>query len=914
MHQRIGRLVALSALVAAVGCSGSKGDAGAAGTSTGTVSGKLTYVVGTTTYPATAVNVSFIPNVGVTATSDATGAYTATLPVGVYSVVFQGNAFAKAQIDGVSIVAGNNYGLDKVLVANNPLVVTANVSANAAGFNQSVTLGVNVSGGTAPYTYKWAPLAPDMNPTTPALSSTTAAAPTFTTGSYAAIRAGIKFAKFAPLAARPAFLGITTTQKQYMTYNFNCTVTDAVGFAKTVTVAVSPVTLTVSAPTGPALFSTGIQQVPGVVPVGRMIIASFPGNTTDLTSTFVPPSGSAATLHEAATPNPYFTPDATGTYTLNGLSVIAGTYTGASTSCGICHNATIQTAVTAKFNQWSNSAHGNFLWKSTIPAGIDTTVPNATTIFALGIDGVTAGSHYSSACYGCHTVGYDTTPSAQNNGFDDLAKSLAWTQPDVSTVDYTRYATTVPLALQKLAGIQCENCHGPLSEHEKSATTIKAKAEFAAETCNVCHDAVTHHDKGFMYQQSKHADPSLALLEATVEGRGTFAAHCGRCHSAQGFVTWLAQQQCGNPGSIAIPDASNSQCNPTTAVAATTAYLQSIGLTTAQVQPQTCQACHDPHTTTVRIMDDTKLLPSGFSVTGAGSGALCMMCHNSRNGAHGDAVAPTAYSAPHVAAQSDVFMGQNAYFVSGLNVSRHAAVTNTCVGCHVALVPTNLTSTTTFPNHTFATNTSICVDCHSSGTAGGAVNGAALQAAVVGAIANVDAAAGTAIVNRLTALSATGTISATLWNADPLHDESTASAVALPAVPTAVAFYEVHGQIGVVMTLPSAISVPYPSGARTDSVVYAQLGNVKFTLTGGTTAEPAFALTSTAGPDTYDARNVTLVKALWNRFLVHGKSGDAAVNALPPGDNDGANANAIHNPSFVENVLSQTQANVTGLF
>jgi hypothetical protein len=647
-----------------------------------------------------------------------------------------------------------------------------------------------------------------------------------------------------------------------------------------------------------------------------MMIASFPGNTTDLTSTFTRPAGSSATLQGAATANPTFTPDVTGTYGLNGLGVVAATFTGASKTCGVCHAAATQTAVSAKFDAWSRSAHGNFFWRSSVPAGIDLAVPGSTTIFAAGIDGIAAGSHYSSACYGCHTVGYDTTPTAQNGGFDDLARTLGWTQPDVSTVDATRYASAVPAQLQNLSGIQCESCHGGLSEHQRSPTTLKPKAEFAAETCDVCHDALTHHDKGWMYQQSKHADPSLALLEATVEGRGTTAAHCGRCHSAQGFVAWLAQQQCGNPGSIAIADAARTQCSPATAVAATVPYLQGLGLTTAQVQPQTCQACHDPHTTTLRVSDATNLLPAGFSVTGAGSGALCMMCHNSRNGAHGDALPLTSFTAPHAADQSDVFMGQNAYFVSGLNVSRHAAVADTCVGCHVALVPASLTSSTTFPNHSFGVDTSICGKCHSAGTAGGVVDGAALQAAVVGGIASLDAAAGKDVVNRLGALSAggaSGTISAILWNADPLHDESTAAAVTLPAVPTAAAFYEIHGQIGVVMTLPGAISVPYPSGARSDSIVYAQLGSVRFTPT-GLAAQPAFALTPAAGPQTYDARNVTLVKALWNRFLVHGKSGDAAVNALPPGDAAGANASAIHNPTFVQAVLSQSQASAAGLF
>ncbi len=51
-------------------------------------------------------------------------------------------------------------------------------------------------------------------------------------------------------------------------------------------------------------------------------------------------------------------------------------------------------------------------------------------IFSNGIDGYLS-SHYSASCLPCHTVGYDTTATATNGGFDDVAKQLGWVFPSI---------------------------------------------------------------------------------------------------------------------------------------------------------------------------------------------------------------------------------------------------------------------------------------------------------------------------------------------------------------------------------------------------------------------------------------------------------------------------------------------------
>src|SRR3989304_3011369 len=89
-------------------------------------------------------------------------------------------------------------------------------------------------------------------------------------------------------------------------------------------------------------------------------------------------------------------------------------------------------------------------------------------------------------------------------------------------------------------------------------------------------------DKRQQWASSKHANRELAREEATVEKRGETAAHCGRCHSEQGFLAWLPQLEKGNTGLITKPDGSPAHV----------AYLTNLGLTRFSVRPQTCAVCH----------------------------------------------------------------------------------------------------------------------------------------------------------------------------------------------------------------------------------------------------------------------------------------------------------------------------------
>ncbi len=925
------------------GGDGSAGPSGPSGVSTGTITGTLTWQPSSSVspLPASAITITdvSITDSVVSVTSGADGTFMLpSVPAGVHSLTFTGNGYAALQVDGVSVLATRTAVVNRMLTATNPIVIVPAAAAAPVGFGAPATLAVTVSGGTAPYVYKW--VVSSANPTAVALSSTTDPSPSFTTASLAAILASGKAVGFGQvtgfdtsgaLAYTPApqvgFLGISTQQLAQMTYNFTVTVTDAKGFLKSATVAVPPATLA---------------QGNGVVPIGEIVIANIPGNSA--TAALGLPSGSTAVLHDAATPNPWFIPDAKGNYsiTAGGVSLAAGpialevnasAFTSANPNCTTCHSMLSpyrRDGVDAKFKDWANSAHGNHFFKqmhydnsgllvwntdargAPVPAAtanptVNWSSPGAMTTFEFGMTGA-EGTHYSGSCMGCHTTGYNAL--AGNGGFDDTAKAASWTFPNLSNmftlvgatsmqtvVNGTLVTTTydqvtaapnltawnaIPSNVKAFAGMQCESCHGPLGGHPSfkldGSTVVKPVAEYAVDACAVCHDRPTNHDRVALWRQSRHANMDVALAEgAGVSSTGAPAprASCNRCHSAQGFVQYL-NQLTGNlrkPDGTPIPGPfPGNLIDPGSATLAdaSVAYMQGLGITPDRVQPQTCQACHDPHTTALRVEGDTPMLPSGFQVAGAGSGAICFVCHNSRNGARGDQfngiytnnsnpgtpVSVTSIGAPHEAAQGDVVAGRNGFFVPIYNPSPHLAVKDACVGCHMKNFPAGVTGTNT--NHTWKIDSTSCASCH--GGAKDPVDGEALQR-------QFDLAAGDVAIalNTIGQAAVRGT-----------YYKGSSATVQLPGDTTAV--FVTGRSPGFVLTFSSPIADPNGTGTISSLGSLASaagLGNF-YTTAGATTK-------------VFDVLKGTFAKANWNYELL-------AVDG----------SRGVHNPSFTFNVLSGT--------
>jgi predicted CXXCH cytochrome family protein len=320
-------------------------------------------------------------------------------------------------------------------------------------------------------------------------------------------------------------------------------------------------------------------------------------------------------------------------------TLTAGMYMGVNT-CELCHSGGL--IAPNKYELWTNTLHA--------------------TKFSRSIDGLVG--FYSSSCISCHTVGYDNNALAVNGGFDDVAKQLGWTFPTVLT---NGNWAGMPAALQNVANIQCENCHGPGSEHAYAlGDTSRISVSFSAGDCGQCHDAKTHHVKNPEWANSKHAI-------TTRIPSGANRINCVRCHTPAGFKGYI--ENMGN----------------TNGYATNTVY-----------EAMSCAGCHDPHDATnphqLRAGTNTITLSSGTTVTGAGFGTFCMNCHQSRTGSVTNSIVnyplglPTwangSSFGPHDSPVADMLEGVNGWeYGQSIPSSAHRfAVENTCVGCHMQSV------------------------------------------------------------------------------------------------------------------------------------------------------------------------------------------------------------------------------------
>jgi len=382
-------------------------------------------------------------------------------------------------------------------------------------------------------------------------------------------------------------------------------------------------------------------------------------------------------------------------------TITASTYYGLAT-CEACHSGGVLNAPVI-YPTYTNTPHASF--------------------FTRAIDGLVS-SHYSKSCIQCHTLGYDTNSFAVNGGFDDVAKEYGWNFPTVLTNNPSNWAA-MPAALQNLANIQCENCHGPGSQHPVQngivGNTNFISVSYGAGVCAQCHDELNGHYYSAEWNNSVHASSA----------RETSAA-CVRCHTAPGFIGWATA------GGM-----SAQNLYPTNVISAN-AFSTNI-LTTApntNYEAITCQACHNPHDASnphELRMSYNVTLSDGTVVTNAGSGGFCMECHNVRNGSVTNMLAKYPLNQPnwaggvnfgtHDSPQGDMLEGVNAVTYGQVIPSApHAnVVSNTCAGCHMQTIASTDPAFTVAGGHTTKmsyTNSLgvkipvayVCTQCHGTVT------------------------------------------------------------------------------------------------------------------------------------------------------------------------------------------------------
>jgi hypothetical protein len=353
------------------------------------------------------------------------------------------------------------------------------------------------------------------------------------------------------------------------------------------------------------------------------------------------PAGSSAAFDDPAARDTALVPDRVGVYTITltiadsqgitgrpaslrlhvGTWVGAGAVRGASdepSQCVECHEDKVAT--------WRDTRHGETLQRA--------------------LDGQ-ASPFYLENCIYCHTVGKNAV--ADNGGFDDVARELGWTYPsELRPGNYAELVAGYP-QLANLGNTQCENCHGPGSDHEDDDGNVAVSLR--PELCIQCHDFLQQ-DRHAQWVRSAHADTSLPQLFPD----GIDDPVCSGCHTTRGL--------------IAVADGLEVE-------AGGDEYLS-------------CQACHDPHAAPganhyqLRYYGSIQL-PDGTNMANVGASAVCIHCHNVVDTP--DVVEEQGEFLPPQSAAAEMLAGAGGYtFGASLDNSPHVNAirwSGACVGCHM---------------------------------------------------------------------------------------------------------------------------------------------------------------------------------------------------------------------------------------
>ena len=254
---------------------------------------------------------------------------------------------------------------------------------------------------------------------------------------------------------------------------------------------------------------------------------------------------------------------------------------------------------------------------------------------------------------------------------------------------------TSQAATPLLAGVQCENCHGPAANHAASDMdpTVRPRVELAATVCGGCHTG-PEHPTFEEWSASGHA-----TVVAGIDLNSTnLIDSCGRCHSGSVRYTNLGSQP------LPFGDAD-------------------VGIV--------CATCHDPHQTNANPAQVRYPLAStnDYFVTTSGVFTnqvnpainVCAQCHNHRGASWTNSAAP-----PHHSPQYNILLGTVGELASGLahyQPGSHALmITNQCVGCHMQSSPYQGPAQPAVTGHTFTVDSyNLCLACHPYPEALGAV-------------------------------------------------------------------------------------------------------------------------------------------------------------------------------------------------
>lgn len=233
------------------------------------------------------------------------------------------------------------------------------------------------------------------------------------------------------------------------------------------------------------------------------------------------------------------------------------------------------------------------------------------------------GQDKNAYCLPCHTVGF-----GMPNGFVNEMTN-PW-----------------------LAGVQCENCHGPGGGHVANTDDVSVRPQItiSAKVCGGCHNGF-HHPTYDEWHEAGHANVS----EPGMFNAGVSRMYqCGTCHAGAVRAAVVKDYDNGGNGTEVVPPS----------------------VADANKYGQTCSTCHDPHQKFTETLPGTDLLakpaqlrnpigsttfmsyftstsPTNFAAQYNPNIQICGQCHNERGANWTGTGRP-----PHHSPQYNILIGQ----------------------------------------------------------------------------------------------------------------------------------------------------------------------------------------------------------------------------------------------------------------
>jgi hypothetical protein len=232
-----------------------------------------------------------------------------------------------------------------------------------------------------------------------------------------------------------------------------------------------------------------------------------------------------------------------------------------------------------------------------------------------------------------------------------------------------------------LAGVQCENCHGPAAHHAANDMdrTLRPRVELAGAMCGGCHTG-THHS----WKTSGHAAEVVQDMNASSRINS-----CAQCHSAPARINLLKDD---------LPPVGHAN----------------LGIS--------CVACHEPHHKTSHPAQLRNPIASSadffvntseqFAANYNPSINICAQCHNHRGASWTSSSRP-----PHYSPQYNMLLGTVGELPPGSPPGRSAGharlIEKQCVGCHMPSMAHPIKSHPAISSHSFKVESfDSCRSCH----------------------------------------------------------------------------------------------------------------------------------------------------------------------------------------------------------